>query len=134
MTTLGEYDIRNINQVLTDVVFMHSSLFKTLSVTRAMKNGERIQMKAVGCVQQEDFVSADYCFLWHMDTTMRFQWDFSSTENFKKYCLQIENGNFDQSVELAKVRNIFGTIIKNEGITAIGLFYCGNGTPCNPSS
>jgi hypothetical protein len=69
-----------------------------------------------------------------MDTTMRFQWDFSSTRNFKKYCLQIENGNFDQSVELAKVWNIFGTIIKNEGITAIGLFYCGNGTPCNPSS
>jgi hypothetical protein len=79
-----------------------------------MKNGVRIQMKVVGCVWLEDFVSADYCFLWHVDTIMRFQWDFSSTEDFKIYCLQIENGNFDQSVELAKVRNIFGTITKNK--------------------
>jgi hypothetical protein len=99
-----------------------------------MKNGERIQMKVVGCVWREDFVSADYCFLWHVDTIMRFQWDFGSTEDFKIYCLQIENGNFDQSVELAKVRNIFGTITKNEVTTATGLFYCGDGTPCNPSS
>jgi hypothetical protein len=91
-------------------------------------------MKAIGCIRQEDFVSADYFFLWHMDTIMRFQWDFSSTEDFKIYCLQIENGNFDQSVELAKVQNIFGTIIKNEVIAATGFFYCGDGIPCNPSS
>jgi hypothetical protein len=109
-------------------------LSKTSSVTRAMKNGERIQMKTVGWVWHEYFVSADYCFLWHMDTIIRFQWDFSSIEDFKKYCLQIENGNFVRSIELAKVRNIFGTILKNVVIVATGLFYYGDGTPCNPSS
>jgi hypothetical protein len=103
MKTLGEYDIRNINQVLTNAAFMHSSFSRTSSVTQAMKNGERIQIKAVGCVRQKDFISADYCFLWHMDMIMRFQWDFSSTKDFEKYCLHIEKGNFDKSVELAEV-------------------------------
>jgi hypothetical protein len=69
-----------------------------------------------------------------MDTMMRFQWDFSSTEDFEKYCLQIEKGNFDKGVELAKFRNIFVTIIKNEVITMTGLFYYGDGTPYNLSS
>jgi hypothetical protein len=99
-----------------------------------MKNGERIQMKDIGCVRQKDYISADYCFLWHMDMIIWFQWIFSSTEDFEKYCLQIEMGNFDKSVELAEVWNIFMTIIKNKVIAATGLFYYGDGTPCNPSS
>jgi hypothetical protein len=99
-----------------------------------MKNGERIQMKDVGCTRKKDYILANNSFLWHMDMIMRFQWNFSSTEDFKKYCLQIEKGNFDKSVELSKVWNIFMTIIKNAVIAATGLFYRGDGIPCNPSS
>jgi hypothetical protein len=107
---------------------MHSSLSKTSTMTRAMKNGEKFQIKVVGCIQQHDYISADYCFLWHMDTIMHFQWDFSSTENFKKHCLQIEKGHFDNNEEFAKVRNAFVTIIKMKSSRQLGFFYYGDGT------
>jgi hypothetical protein len=122
MKTLGEPDIRNINQILADVVFLHSSLSKTSTMTRAMKHGEKFQIKVVVCILQHHYISAEYCFLWHVDTIMRFQWDFSSTEDFEKHCLQIEKGHFDNSEEFAKVRNTFVTIIKMKSSRQLGFF------------
>lgn len=88
----------------------------------------------IGCAQKaRDSIPADYYLCWHMDSFVRFQDHIPKAGDFKKYCLPMEDpefdAEFDYKLEFSRIQKLFVSVINKEIILNTGLFYYGDGTP-----